>query len=71
MAIKDIATARYMGQNEVFADAFNYFIYGGKQVIKPDSLVELDTKELDLPYGGDGAQQPVQRVRDVVKSSQQ
>ncbi len=68
MAIKDIATARYMSQNEIFADAFNYFIYGGRQVIKPESLEEIDTKELDLPYGGDGAKQPVQRIRDVAKS---
>ncbi|MBD5460836.1 MAG: hypothetical protein HDR26_07835 [Lachnospiraceae bacterium] len=58
-----------MGQNEIFADVFNYFIYNGEQVIDPDSLEELDTLEVDVPYGGeDGAQQPVQRTRDVIKS---
>lgn len=69
MGAKDTATTRYMQQNDVFADAFNYFIYGGEQVIDPASLVELDTREIGLPYGGtEGAEQPVQRTRDVIKS---
>lgn len=69
MGLKDTVTTKYIGQNEIFADLFNYFIYGGEQVINPDSLVELDTREVDVPYGGaDGAGQPVQRTRDVVKS---
>lgn len=58
-----------MGQNEIFADVFNYYIYGGEQVVNPDRLEELDTREVDVPYGGkDGAEQPVQRTRDVIKS---
>lgn len=69
MGIKDTVTAKYMRQNEIFADAFNYFIYDGKQVIDPDTLEELDTREIDVPYGGkDGAMQPLQRTRDVIKS---
>lgn len=51
MGAKDTATIKYMRQNEIFADALNYFVYGGKQVISPDSLEELDTRELDVPYG--------------------
>ncbi|MCD8115908.1 MAG: Rpn family recombination-promoting nuclease/putative transposase [Oscillospiraceae bacterium] len=58
-----------MRKNEVFADAFNYFIYGGKQTIAPNNLVELDTREIEVPYGGkSGAKQPIQRTRDVIKS---
>lgn len=69
MGLKDTVTTKYMGQNQIFADAFNYYIYGGEQVIDPDSLEELDTREVDVPYGGeDGAKQPVQRTRDVIKS---
>lgn len=53
-----------MGQSHIFADIFNYFIYSGEQVIDPDSLEELDTREVEVPYGGkDGAGQPVQRTR--------
>ncbi len=69
MGVKDTATTRYIRQNEIFADAFNYFVYGGEQVIHPESLKELDTREIDVPYGAKkGARQPVQRTRDVIKS---
>lgn len=58
-----------MRQIEIFADAFNYFIYGGEQVISPECLEELDTREINVPYGGEkGAKQPVQKTRDVIKS---
>ncbi len=69
MGVKDTVTTKYMRQNEIFADAFNYFIYDGEQVIHPESLEELDTREIDVPYGGEkGAKQPVQKTRDVIKS---
>lgn len=69
MGLKDTVTTKYMKQNDIFADVCNYFIYDGKQVIDPDSLEELDTREVDVPYGGvDGTKQPVQKNRDVVKS---
>lgn len=69
MGVKDTVTNKYMRQNHVFADAFNYFVYDGEQMIDPDSLEELDTREIEVPYGGaDGAEQPVQRIRDVIKS---
>ncbi len=69
LGVKDTVTTKYMRQNEIFADAFNYFVYGGEQVIHPKSLKELDTREIDVPYGGEkGAGQPVQKTRDVIKS---
>ena len=69
MGVKDTVTTKYMRQNEIFADAFNYFVYGVEQVINPESLEELDTREIDVPYGGEkGAKQPVQKTRDVIKS---
>lgn len=69
LGVKDTVTTKYMRQNEIFADAFNYFVFGGEQVISPDSLEELDTREIDVPYGGEkGAKQPVQKTRDVIKS---
>lgn len=57
-----VQVQNYMRQNRIFADAFNYFVYGGEQVINPESLEELDTREIDVPYGGEkGAKQPVQK----------
>ena len=47
----DIATKQYMSHKDVIADAFNFFIYDGKQVIKPEKLEKIDTAEFALPYG--------------------
>lgn len=65
MGLKDTVMTKYMKQNDIFADVCNYFIYDGEQVIDPDSLEELDTREVDVPYSGvDGAKQPVQKTGD-------
>ncbi len=69
MGIKDAVTTKYMRQNVIFADAFNYFVYGGEQIINPECLEELDTREIEVPYGGKkGVKQPIQKTRDVIKS---
>ena len=46
----DTVTKDYMKKNTVFADACNYFIYGGRQIIDPDKLQELDTTEIAVPF---------------------
>ena len=58
-----------MADNARFADAFNYYLYGGKQMIDPDGLSPLDTTEIAVPYG-DGNKVPVQKYRDLLKSWQ-
>jgi len=63
----DTVTKEYMKNPEIFADAFNKFLYHGRKVINPDSLTELDTTEIVLPYGKDGAAVPEQKYRDVLK----
>lgn len=63
----DILTKEYMKRPSVFADVLNQFIYKGRQVIHPDRLVELDTTEITIPYGGSQASVPVQKYRDVSK----
>ena len=67
--MKDLDTLSkgYMSQNDIFADAFNYLIYDGQQVIKPEQLSPLDTTELAAPYGDSGEAEPVQKFRDVLK----
>ena len=65
----DTEAKRYMADNARFADAFNYYLYGGKQMIDPDGLSPLDTTEIAVPYG-DGNKVPVQKYRDLLKSWQ-
>lgn len=61
---------RYYNQRiygEVFADAFNQFLYHGDQKIDSAQLTELDTTEIVIPYGSNGAGVPEQKYRDVLK----
>ena len=66
MGLIDTEGKKYLSDNEIFADAFNYLIYGGKQVIKATELREIDTTELAVPYGNN-AKAPVQKYRDILK----
>lgn len=66
MGIIDTEGKAYLSNNERFADAFNYLIYGGEKVIEADKLKELDTTQITLPYGNN-ARLPVQKYRDVLK----
>ena len=67
MSDKDTVTKDYMQDKETFADAFNFLLYGGRQVIKPEQLRPLDTTSIVLPYGEDGKPVPIQKYRDVLK----
>ncbi len=64
----DSTTKAYMRENTVFADAFNFFIHGGRQVIDSTNLQPLDTTEIGIPHGKDMESTPVQYYRDVLKS---
>ena len=71
MSAVDVQTNSYMSDNAHFADAFNYFIYGGRQVIRPENLREMDRTALALPFGKDGEDsEEVQKFRDVLKSAE-
>ncbi len=63
----DTITKDYVKDVGVFADIFNYYIYGGRQVILPEQLTERDSAKMALPYGAEGAVVPVQKFRDVQK----
>lgn len=74
MGVVDTVTKAYMKDNSVFADAFNYLIYGGEVVVDPKKLQELDTTEIALPFGaqneeGKQLEAAVQKYRDVLKSA--
>ena len=53
VGMTDTVTKEYMRGNRVFADAFNYLIYGGARVVKPELLQELDTTEIAIPFALD------------------
>lgn len=66
MGTVDVEGKQYLSNRLYFADAFNYLLYDGEQVIKAEDLRELDTAELTVPYGNN-ARAPVQKYRDLLK----
>jgi len=63
----DIDAKQYFGKAEHFADAFNFLIYGGRQVIKPDQLAELDAAEIAVPFKDKGRDR-IQKQRDLLRA---
>ena len=62
----DTETKAFMSNPASFADAFNYLIYGGQPVIRPEDLKPLDTTEIAIPYGNN-IRAHKQKYRDVLK----
>lgn len=71
MGLADVVTKEYMREPHVFADAFNFLLYDGRQVINPSELKEMDTSEVMYAYGsgasGKGTGISLQKYRDVLK----
>lgn len=72
----DAITKAYIRKNEVFADAFNYFMYDGVQVIQPECLKELDPTEIAILLNEKDTMdkkavkaEVQQKYRDILKSA--
>ena len=65
MGKKDVITKRYMSDRRHFADAFNYFMFDGKQVIKADSLNPVDTTEQEIIFANDKSEH-IHKIRDLL-----
>ena len=68
----DVYTKNYISQDAIFADVFNFLIYDGEQVIKPESLKDESSAEstivfIDSEKDGKKAES-TQKYRDVFKS---
>ena len=66
MGEKNVVTKKYMQDNARFADACNYYLFHGEQVIKPESLKERDVTELALPQKL-GSRVAIEKIRDILK----
>lgn len=71
MGMADAVTKQYMKENTVFADAFNFLLYNEENVIQSQTLRELDTAEVVIPFTvddkGKKQAQAVQKYRDILK----
>ena len=66
MGKPNVVTKRYMQDNARFADVCNFFLFNGRQVIRPENLVKQDVTELALPKGFNNLE-AVEKVRDILK----
>ena len=76
MGFTDTVTKAYIRENTVFADAFNYLLYDGKQIIKPENLHTKDITEIAIPFHPKDKLHPqklsknaTQKYRDIFKST--
>ena len=68
MSNKNTVSHDYMSDNGHFADAINYFVYDGRQVIHPDDLVEEDVIEEIIIKKFDNLITS-QKIRDIAKGA--
>ena len=66
MGAIDAEAKAYLSDPERFADAFNFSVYDGDEVIKAKDLKELDTAAIAMPYGVE-AKAAVQKYRDLIR----
>ena len=66
MGRKDTITKNYLKRPDVFADAFNYFLFNGEKVIKQKDLKEQDPTEIAVMRKM-GKAFPSQKMRDILR----
>lgn len=66
MGKPNVVTKKYMQDNDRFADVCNFYLFHGKQVIKPEDLIEKDVTELALPKGLSN-KEAVEKIRDILR----
>lgn len=66
MGKQNTITKEYMAEPEYFADAFNFYLFDGRQIISPQNLSATDTTELGNIFNGDD-KEIIQKVRDILK----
>ena len=66
MGKKDIVTKEYMSIPEYFADACNFYLFDGKQIIKSYELQQMDPVELGIMFNEEN-REATQKFRDILK----
>ena len=67
MGKADIAVKNWLNDRERFADLFNGTVFGGKQVVLPEELEDMDRETDIIITDKGGKERGVQRYRDLVK----
>ncbi len=65
----DVSLKRFWSRNDRFADLFNTCLYDGKEVLKPETLRDMDT-DVSVSMVSKELQKELKRTRDVVKMAE-
>lgn len=65
MGISNAAMKEYVGRKERFADLFNYFLFQGELVIRPEDLELVDGESDIIIEDVKGKEQEIHRYRDI------
>ena len=65
MGKSNAAMKEYVGRKERFADLFNYFLFQGELVIKPEDLEPVDGESDIIIEDVKGKEQEIHRYRDI------
>ncbi len=66
MGKKDTVTKEYMSVPEYFADAYNFYLFDGEQIIRAKDLKIMDSTELGVIFSEENVEM-TQKFRDVLK----
>ena len=74
MGLADTTTKVYTRENSIFADAFNFLLYGGEQINKPEALQVHDMTEIAIPFSAErdirkASKDVTEKYRDVLKTA--
>ena len=67
MGKANVAVNRWLGDNERFASLYNGVVFGGRQIIKPEELENLDRETDILLTDKSGKTKGIERRRDIIK----
>ncbi len=67
MGSRDAQAKKYMKNPQIFADFFNGYIYGGREVIHWESLEDVDSAGLAVVPTKSGKRRNIQKFRDILK----
>ena len=68
MRDKDVLTAAYLKNNSRFADLLNGWLFGGRSVVRPEDIQELDSAEIRIRRDRvTGGVRTGKRYRDVIR----
>lgn len=67
MGKANVAVNRWLGDNERFVSLYNGVVFGGRQIIKPEELENLDRETDILLTDKSGKTKGIERRRDIIK----